>query len=75
LKAAEQILIDDQDRTRQKHAEEKRLLEEQRLLLVFYHTHTRTHMRERLHTTPYITHACMHVHTYTGVMCLTNVNM
>ncbi|XP_065883892.1 septin-2-like [Dysidea avara] len=33
LKSAEQVLIDDQDRTRQKHAEEKRALEEQRLLL------------------------------------------
>jgi len=43
LKAAEQVLIEDQDRTRQKHAEEKRALEEQRLLLVCYEKHIRTH--------------------------------
>jgi len=35
LKAAEQKLIDDQEKTRDQHAEEKKALEKQRLLLVW----------------------------------------
>ena len=34
LKAAEQRLIEDQERTRDQHAEERKVLEKQRLLLV-----------------------------------------
>ena len=34
LKSAEQRLIEDQERTREQHAEEKKALEKQRILLV-----------------------------------------
>ena len=34
LKAAEQKLIDDQDRTREQHAEDKKAIDKQRSLLV-----------------------------------------
>lgn len=36
LKAAEQRLIEEQERTREQHAEEKKALEKQRLVLVCY---------------------------------------